>query len=130
MKIKMTKDVVKETFGEVLFIGVEQRFVYDNAERKYTEEIQSTTVHLGCEKMNDSFSVNIESNELPNVKKWGKVSFEGLEYDPYASVSSFDRDGKTQSRGVLNDRFKCGKLIPATSADKLANENGEKNSVA
>lgn len=125
MKIAMTADVVKETFGKVLLIGINQRFEYNQEKREYTDVVQSTTINLGCEKMEDSFSVQVETSEIPNVKKWGEVAFDGLTYEPYATVNSYERDGKTRNSGVLNERFKCVGIKAATPADKRADENGE-----
>lgn len=124
MKIKMNESTIKENMGEVVYIGIDTRKVYDGEERKYTDEILSLRVNLGCEKMEDSFTVEVLSKEIPNVKKWGRVKFEGLEYDPYPGVNSYERDGATKSRGLINDRFRCERVLPATPADRKADEDG------
>lgn len=126
MNIKMTKDVMKEQFGDMIFLGMEQRMEYDQQKKEYTDVVQSTVVHVGCEKLENAIDIQVESPEIPNVKKWGKISFDGLEYAPYAGTSSYERDGRTVTRAMLVDRFKCRAVMPATPNDRLADEDGVK----
>lgn len=131
MKLKLGMDTIKETFGEILFIGVEQKFVYDQDKREYDRtKVASTTVNLACDKLDDSFSVVVEwdagipNPDIPNVKKWGKVALEQLEYDPFASGSSYEMNGKTQTRGTINERFRCKAVHPLGQGDRIVDDNG------
>ncbi|EPQ8037310.1 hypothetical protein IA826_02240 [Listeria seeligeri] len=135
MKITMTKDVIKETFGEMKFMGMTIKRVYDPDSRLPEEEreISSVLVNLGAEKKNDMIVVALNPDEngkfqLPNVKKWGNVRFTNLVYDPRAAGNSMkDRSsGETRAWGTLNERFMADVVLPETDTDKLADENGEK----
>lgn len=125
MKIMLMQDTIRETFGDLYFVGMEQRFVYDNDKRAYTEEVQSTTLHVACDKQENSFDVILESPEIPNVKKFGKMRIDGFAYFPTAGVNSYTRDGQTQNRGAINERFTGISVSPLTPADRKADENGE-----
>nr|WP_315529764.1 hypothetical protein [Carnobacterium maltaromaticum] len=48
MKINMTNEVVKETLGDVLFIGAEIKRVYDGSLEEDQREIKSVTVSVSC----------------------------------------------------------------------------------
>ncbi|HAO5955190.1 TPA: hypothetical protein IP990_002726 [Listeria monocytogenes] len=135
MKINMTKDVIKETFGELKFMGMTIRRVYDPDLRleEDEKEIASVLVNLGAEKKNDMIVVALNKDDhgefrLPNVKKWGNVKFSNLVYDPRAAGNAMkDRSsGETRAWGTLNERFLADLVMPESDADKLADENGEK----
>ena len=119
MKIKLSAEgMAREVLGKVVFLGCEQRKEYDQAKREYTDKVVSTTVHLGCEKLENSIDVQVESDEFPTITKFGEVSLLDLEYDPYASVNSFEMNGKMQNRGVVNERFRCKRVMAAMKGSK------------
>ncbi|WP_088815660.1 MULTISPECIES: hypothetical protein [Listeria] len=133
MRINLSNDTIKETFGEIKFLGMVIRRKYDTSLPEEQREITSVTVNLGAEHKNDTISVLLQQDEtgkfkLPNVKKWGNVTFDKLVYDPRAQGnSSRNRDsGESMTWGTLNDIFYTNQVLPASNADRIADENGEK----
>lgn len=115
MKIAMNKETVKEVLGKVIYLGSEVRYEYNNDRREYTDKIQSVTVHLGCEKLDNSVDVQLEELQEPSIKKFAEIEADEFIYDPYATVSSYTTDSGTRSRGVLTERFRCRTIRQAGS---------------
>ena len=128
MEIKMNEAVVKETFGDAMLLGLVVRHPYDEITRTRVEtEIESIQANIACSNLDESIVVNLDTKVIPNIKKWGKVRFEGLVYSPTASANSFTgNDGNARSFGRINDRFLATNIVAMTPADKVADENGEK----
>ena len=51
MVIHLTKEQVKEVFGELRFMGADFCYRYDKETRKKTEEVEALKLHLGSMKL-------------------------------------------------------------------------------
>lgn len=118
MIIPVNKQLAGEILGKVIFLGTEPRYEYDNDKREYTDKMLSNVVHLGCEKLADSISVQVETLEKVDIRKFAEVDFDGLIYSPYATVSSYNIGDAVRSRGVLNERFACKWIVEAGKGGK------------
>ncbi|MGY3779305.1 hypothetical protein [Isobaculum melis] len=134
MKITMTEAVVKESFGDILYIGCEVKREYDRELPELERPIKSATVTVGAEKYDKSIEIKLEADEkgaihLPNVKKFAKVKMTDFIYDPKAKANTFSGgdSGETTAWGTLNENFTATTVQAVNPADKLADENGEKN---
>ena len=47
MQITLTKEQVKEAFGELRFMGADNCYRYDKDSKKKTEEVEALKLHLG-----------------------------------------------------------------------------------
>ncbi len=47
MQITLTKEQVKEAFGELRFMGADNCYHYDKDSKKKTEEVEALKLHLG-----------------------------------------------------------------------------------
>lgn len=132
MKINMTNEVVKETLGDVLFIGAEIKRVYDGSLEEDQREIKSVTVSVGAEKFDKSFDIRMNKNpktglfNIPNAKKFSKLSFEGLIYNPRGVGNKAEFDNQTNVWGTLEEIFYADKIEAVNKAERIANENGER----
>lgn len=107
MKLLMNKEAISTSLGRVIFLGVEYRHPYENDKGYDETKIEGVTLHIGCERLADSIDVVVETLEPLDIPKFSNLEFEGLCYDPYATVSTFNKDGVARSRGVLAERFRC-----------------------
>ena len=51
MQITLTKEQVKEAFGELRYMGADYCYRYDKETRKKTEEVEALRLHLGSMKL-------------------------------------------------------------------------------
>ena len=56
MQITLTKEQVKEAFGELRFMGADNCYRYDKDSKKKTEEVEALKLHLGSMKL-DRFDI-------------------------------------------------------------------------
>ena len=54
MQITLTKEQVKEVFGELRYMGADYCYRYDKDTRKKTEDIEAVKLHLGSMKLGNS----------------------------------------------------------------------------
>ena len=54
MQITLTKEQVKEAFGELRFMGADNCYRYDKDNKKKTEEVEALKLHLGSMKLGNS----------------------------------------------------------------------------
>ncbi len=124
MKVKISNGLAKELFGRMIFLGNESRFEYDSVKREYDEtKMVGNTVNIGCEKLSDSITVQVGTLAGVDIPKFADVEFVDLEYDPYATVSTFNSGDSLRSRGVLNERFRCSWI---KESGKPENQPGNK----
>ena len=71
MQIILTKEQVKEAFGELRYMGADYCYRYDRENRKKTEEVEALKLHLGSMKLGNSVDIRLEATELP--KKIGRA---------------------------------------------------------
>lgn len=67
MVIHLTKEQVKEVFGELRFMGADFCYRYDKETRKKTEEVEALKLHLGSMKLGNSIDIRLETTELPKI---------------------------------------------------------------
>ena len=51
MQITLTKEQVREAFGELRYMGADYCYKYDKETRKKTEEVEALKLHLGSMKL-------------------------------------------------------------------------------
>ena len=88
MQITLTKEQVREAFGELRYMGADYCYKYDKETRKKTEEVEALKLHLG----------SMEATELPKVEPYTVVELEEAVYAPYVQRGNFP---------VLVDRISC-----------------------
>ena len=66
MQITLTKEQVKEAFGELRYMGADYCYRYDKETRKKTEEV-----------------------ELPKIEPYSVVELENAVYDPYVMRGNY-----------------------------------------
>ena len=54
MQITLTKEQVREAFGELRYMGADYCYKYDKETRKKTEEVEALKLHLGSMKLGNS----------------------------------------------------------------------------
>ena len=59
MVIHLTKEQVKEVFGELRFMGADFCYRYDKETRKKTEEVEALKLHLGSWKQQNFQRLNL-----------------------------------------------------------------------
>lgn len=57
MQITLTKEQVKEAFGELRFMGADNCYRYDKDSKKKTEEVEALKLHLGSMKLGNSVDI-------------------------------------------------------------------------
>lgn len=67
MQITLTKEQVREAFGELRYMGADYCYKYDKETRKKTEEVEALKLHLGSMKLGNSVDIRLEATELPKV---------------------------------------------------------------
>ena len=64
MQITMTKEQVKEAFGELRYMGADYCYRYDKETRKRTEEVEALKLHLGSIKLGNSIDIRLETTAV------------------------------------------------------------------
>ena len=62
MQITLTKEQVKEAFGELRFMGADNCYRYDKDSKKKTEEVEALKLHLGSMKLREQRGYSLGSN--------------------------------------------------------------------
>ena len=62
MQITLTKEQVKEAFGELRFMGADNCYRYDKDSKKKTEEVEALKLHLGSMKLGNQRGYSLGSN--------------------------------------------------------------------
>ena len=83
MQITLTKEQVKEAFGELRYMGADYCYRYDKETRKKTEEVEALRLHLGSMKLGNSVDIRLEATELPKIEPYSVVELENAVYNPY-----------------------------------------------
>lgn len=89
MVIKLTKEQVKEVFGELRYMGADFCYRYDKESRKKTEEVEALKLHLGSMKLGNSIDIRLETTELPKIEPYSVVELEDPVYAPYIQRGNF-----------------------------------------
>ena len=109
MQITMTKEQVKEAFGELRYMGADYCYRYDKETRKRTEEVEALKLHLGSIKLGNSIDIRLETTELPKIEPYSVVELQAPVYDPYVQRGNY---------ATLVERFTC-KGIRAVSGKNV-----------
>ena len=109
MVIHLTKEQVKEVFGELRFMGADFCYRYDKETRKKTEEVEALKLHLGSMKLGNSIDIRLETTELPEIEPYSVVELEEPVYAPYVQRGNY---------ATLVERFTC-KGIRAVSGKNV-----------
>ena len=80
MQITLTKEQVREAFGELRYMGADYCYKYDKETRKKTEEVEALKLHLGSMKLGNSVDIRLEATELPKVEPYTVVELEEAVY--------------------------------------------------
>ena len=80
MQITLTKEQVKEVFGELRFMGADNCYRYDKDTKKKTEEVEALKLHLGSMKLGNSVDIRLEATELPKIEPYAVVELDGAVY--------------------------------------------------
>ena len=83
MQITLTKEQVREAFGELRYMGADYCYKYDKETRKKTEEVEALKLHLGSMKLGNSVDIRLEATELPKVEPYTVVELEESMYEQY-----------------------------------------------
>ena len=83
MQITLTKEQVKEAFGELRFMGADNCYRYDKDSKKKTEEVEALKLHLGSMKLGNSVDIRLEATELPKIEPYAVVEQEATVNEPY-----------------------------------------------
>ena len=89
MQITLTKEQVKEAFGELRFMGADNCYRYDKDSKKKTEEVEALKLHLGSMKIGNSVDIRLEATELPKIEPYAVVELEEPVYAPYVQRGNF-----------------------------------------
>ena len=108
MQITLTKEQVKEAFGELRFMGADNCYRYDKDSKKKTEEVEALKLHLGSMKLGNSVDIRLEATELPKIEPYAVVELEEPVYAPYVQRGNFP---------VLVEKITC-KGYPSCSKQK------------
>lgn len=80
MQITLTKEQVREAFGELRYMGADYCYKYDKETRKKTEEVEALKLHLGSMKLGNSVDIRLEATELPKVWMMAVLFPLGMKY--------------------------------------------------
>lgn len=105
MQITLTKEQVKEAFGELRYMGTDYCYRYDKETRKKTEEVEALKLHLGSIKLGNSVDIRLETTELPKIEPYSVVELEETVYAPYVQRGNYP---------VLVERFTCKGIHPVS----------------
>lgn len=89
MQIVLTKEQVKEAFGELRYMGADYCYRYDKVNQKKTEEVEALKLHLGSIKLGNSVDIRLEATELPEIEPYSVVELERAVYDPYVMRGNY-----------------------------------------
>lgn len=89
MQITLTKEQVKEAFGELRFMGADNCYRYDKDSKKKTEEVEALKPHLGSMKLGNSVDIHLDATELPKIEPYAVVELEEPVYAPYVQRGNF-----------------------------------------
>ena len=89
MQITLTKEQVKEAFGELRYMGADYCYRYDKETRKKTEEVEALRLHLGSMKLGNSVDIRLEATELPKIEPYSVVELDHAVYDPYVMRGNY-----------------------------------------
>lgn len=89
MQITLTKEQVKEVFGELRYMGADYCYRYDKENRKRTEEVEALKLHLGSMKLGNSVDIRLEATELPKIDPYSVVELEQPVYAPYVQRGNY-----------------------------------------
>ena len=89
MQITLTKEQVKEAFGELRFMGADSCYRYDRENHKRTEEVEALKLHLGSTKLGNSVDIRLEATELPKIEPYSVVELEEPVYAPYVQRGNY-----------------------------------------
>ncbi len=103
MQITLTKEQVKEAFGELRFMGADNCYRYDKDSKKKTEEVEALKLHLGSMKLGNSVDIRLEATELPKIEPYAVVELEEPVYAPYVQRGNFS---------VLVEKITCKGIRP------------------
>ena len=103
MQITLTKEQVREAFGELRYMGADYCYKYDKETRKKTEEVEALKLHLGSMKLGNSVDIRLEATELPKVEPYTVVELEEAVYAPYVQRGNFP---------VLVEKITCKGIRP------------------
>ena len=67
MVIHLTKEQVKEVFGELRFMGADFCYRYDKETRKKTEEVEALKLHLGSMKLGNSIDIRLKQQNFQRL---------------------------------------------------------------
>ena len=98
MIIKLTKEQVRDAFGELRFMGADYCYRYDKGTNKKTEEVGFLKLHLGSIKLGNSVDIRLETTELPKIEPYAVVELEEPVYAPYVQRGNYP---------TLIERFTC-----------------------
>ena len=63
MEITLTKEQIREVFGELRYMGADACYRYDRENKKKTEEVEALKLHLGSMKLGNSVDIRLEATE-------------------------------------------------------------------
>lgn len=89
MQITLTKEQVKEAFGELRYMGADYCYHYDKENQKKTEEVEALKLHLGSMKLGNSVDIRLEKTELPKIEPYSVVELEEPVYAPYVQRGNY-----------------------------------------
>ena len=99
MIINLTKEQIKDVFGELRYMGADYCYHYDKETRRRTDEIEALKLHLGSIKLGNSIDIRLEATEKPDIELEDPV------YAPYIQRGNYP---------VLVERFTCKGIHPIT----------------
>ena len=102
----LTKEQVKEAFGELRFMGADNCYRYDKDSKKKTEEVEALKLHLGSMKLGNSVDIRLEATELPKIEPYAVVELEEPVYAPYVQRGNFP---------VLVEKITCKGIRPVAN---------------
>ena len=111
MRITLTKEQVKEAFGELRFMGADNCYHYDKDSKKKTEEVEALKLHLGSMKIGNSVDIRLEATELPKIEPYAVVELEEPVYAPYVQRGNFP---------VLVEKITCKGIRPVPNKNMQA----------
>ena len=82
MQITLTKEQIKEVFGELRYMGADYCYRYDKDTRKKTEDIEAVKLHLGSMKLGNSVDIRLEMT-------YSVVELDTPVYAPYVQRGNY-----------------------------------------
>lgn len=98
MQITLTKEQVREVFGELRYMGADYCYKYDKEAKRRTEEVEAVKLHLGSIKLGNSVDIRLEAVEVPRIDPYSVIELEKAVYDPYVQRGNY---------AVLVERVTC-----------------------